>query len=110
MRKELKDTIVSSRFLQNKKKETPQLMTVLSEVTSVFPEHTYITRFKISGDSLEIVGQSNNANSLIAKLDASPNIFVPQLVSTTPDPRTGKEKFTIKAELKEPPAEEENGN
>ena len=110
LRKELKDTIVSSRFLQNKKKETPQLMTVLSEVTSVFPEHTYITRFKISGDSLEIVGQSNNANSLIAKLDASPNIFVPQLVSTTPDPRTGKEKFTIKAELKEPPAEEENGN
>lgn len=109
LRKDLKNAIVSSKFLQNKKKEMSSTVAMLSEITSIFPEHTYITRFRINDDKLEIVGQSSNANSLIPKMDESALFYNPQLVSTTPDPRTGKEKFTIKADLKEPQPEDENG-
>lgn len=110
LRKELKEVIVSSKFLQNKKKDHPALVTMFSEVTSILPDHTYITRLKIGQESIEITGQSDNANSLVPKLDKSPHWFTPHVVGgIVPDPRTGKEKFTIKADLQEPQEETEDG-
>ncbi|VAW34922.1 hypothetical protein MNBD_GAMMA01-2183 [hydrothermal vent metagenome] len=109
LRKELKEVIVSSKFLQNKKHNHPALVTILSEVTTILPDHTYLTRLKISQENLEITGQSDNANSLVPKLDESTNWYVPQIVGgITPDSRTNKEKFTIKADLKEPQIETED--
>lgn len=108
LKKELKSVIVSSKFLQTKKSNHPALVTLLSEVTSILPNTTYVTRLKINQDTLEITGQSDNANSLVPKLDQSTNWYVPQIGVITSDSRTKKEKFTIKAQLKEPQQEEEN--
>jgi len=109
LRKELKEVIVSSKFLQNKKQQSPALILLFNEVTAIMPNHTYITRFKVDSDKLEITGLSANANSLVPLLDESSLWFVPQIVGgITIDTRTKKEKFTIKAELKEPQIEAEN--
>ena len=110
LKKELKAVIISSKFLQNKKASHPALVEVLSEVTSILPNSTYVTRLKVSQDTLEITGQSDNANSLIPKLNQSNQWHVPQIGSVTSDPRTKKEKFTIKAEFKEPQEEGEDGD
>jgi len=111
LNKELKNAIVSSKFLQNKKQEHPAIMEIFSEVTSMLPDNTYLTRFKLDHNKLEITGQSANANSLIPLLNESKNWYVPQFIgAVVPDPRTNKEKFTIKAELNEPQPEEQDGN
>jgi len=111
LRKELKNVIVSSRFLQNKKQQSPALLTIFTEVTSILPTHTYVTRLKIDNDKLEITGQSDNANSLVPLLDESSHWFLPQIVcAITNDVRTKKERFTIRAELKEPKLETEDDN
>lgn len=110
LKKELKAVIISSKFLQNKKATHPALVEVLSEITSILPDSTYVTRLKVSQDSLEITGQSDNANSLIPKLNQSNQWYAPQIGSVTSDPRTKKEKFTIKAVFKKPQEEGENGD
>ena len=109
LKKELKSVIVSSKFLQNKKANHPELVTLISDVTKILPDHTYVTRLKINQNTLEITGQSDNANSLIPKLNQSANWYVPQISGgITADVRTKKEKFTIKAELNEPQPEIED--
>lgn len=109
LRKELKEVIVSSKFLQNKKQQSPALIILFNEVTAMLPDHTYITRFKVDSDKLEITGLSGNANSLVPLLDESSLWFVPQIVGgITIDTKTKKEKFTIKAELQEPQLEAED--
>ncbi|MCF6318804.1 MAG: PilN domain-containing protein [Proteobacteria bacterium] len=110
LKKELKAVIISSKFLQTKKASYPALVEILSEVTSILPNSTYVTRLKVSQDKLEITGQSDNANSLVPKLDQSNQWYTPQIGSVTSDPRTKKEKFTIKAEFKEPQMETEDGD
>ena len=111
LKKELKAVIISSKFLQTKKANHPALVEIFSEVTSILPNSTYVTRLKIDQDRVEITGQSDNANSLIPKLNESNQWYVPQIVNgITSDPRTKKEKFTIKALLKEPQPEGEDDN
>jgi general secretion pathway protein L len=110
LKKELKEVIVSSKFLQNKKEQTASLVTLISDLTEKLPDHTYVTRLRVTDDTLEIGGQSDNANSLIPKLDESKNWFSPQFKGPIrPDARTGKEIFTIEAALQEAVEGEENG-
>ena len=109
LRKELKSVIVSSKFLNNKKNDNPSLVTILSDITNRLPEDTYITRLKVNKEKLELTGQSNNASNLVPELDKSHSWFQPEIVGgVTEDRRTKKEKFTIKALLKEPQVEEED--
>ncbi len=109
LRKELKSVIVSSKFLNNKKNDNPSLVAILSDITNRLPEDTYITRLKVNKEKLELTGQSNNASNLVPELDKSHSWFQPEIVGgVTEDRRTKKEKFTIKALLKEPQVEDED--
>ena len=111
LKKELKEVIVSSKFLQTTKAQNPVLVSILSELTAYLPEHTYISRFKIGQDAFEITGFSGNANSLVPLLNKSEKWYEPRIVGAiSPDARTQKEKFTIKADLKEPQQEDEDVN
>jgi general secretion pathway protein L len=109
LKKELKEVIVSSKFLQNEKKEIVPIVTLMSDLTEKLPNHTFITRLRVTDETLEIGGHSDNANSLIPKLDESSLWFSPQFKgSVRPDSRTGKEIYTIQADLKETVEGEEN--
>jgi general secretion pathway protein L len=111
LRKELKEVIVSSKFLQNKKKSHPAIVRIISEVTSILPDHTHITRFKVSQESFEITGLSENANVLVPKLNESKSWFTPNTIGgIRPAANSNKEKFTIKALLKEPQLEDQDGS
>jgi len=111
LRKELKSVIVSSKFLKNQKDSLASMGILIADLTSRLPNSTYITRLKVNAERLEIAGQSDNANSLIPELDKSENWYAPQIVGgVVPDPRTQKEKFTIKADLQEPKEEDEDVN
>jgi general secretion pathway protein L len=82
----------------------------MSDLTEKLPDHTYVTRLRVTDENLEIGGQSDNANSLIPILNQSSNWYSPQFKGPIrPDARTGKEIFTIEAGLKEIVEGEENG-
>ncbi len=111
LKKELKEAIISSKFLQNKTKNYPHLVKILADITSIFPDDTYITRFTLNHENIQITGQSDNANSLIPKMEKSKNWYVPIFSGgVITDPRTNKEKFTIKAELNKPKEESDDNN
>jgi len=87
------------------------LVTIFADVTTRLPDHTHITRMKISYESLEITGASDNANDLIPLLDKSGNWYAPHFIGgIRKDARTNKDKFTIKAELEEPQTEDQDGS
>jgi general secretion pathway protein L len=110
LKKDLKDAIVSSKFLQNQKINHPKIVTLIMDITTKLPDTTYLTKLKIDQEELEISGLSDNANILVPELDKSSNWYAPLLKGpTTPDPRSNKERFTIIADMKEQQEEETDG-
>ena len=98
---ELNNSIQAANFLGNLKKNTPNRMLIIQELTQKIPISTYLTRIMINQERVEVVGQSDNANSLVPILNQSDMWYEPQIVgNVTIDPRTNKEKFTIKSEFK----------
>ncbi len=103
----LSDSIIAAQFLGNKRQQTPRVTGLLTELTSAVPKNTYLTRIIVNEERVEIVGQSDNANALIPILDKSAQWYSPEVSGQiSPNPRTNKETFTIKAALK--PAQEED--
>ena len=109
LRKELKQAIVSSRFLSDKQQSYKSPVRLISEVTTILPDHTYVTRLKINEEEIEISGESDNANGLIPKMDKSSLWYSPKIPQAIrPNSRTGKETFTIEASLQKPVEEGED--
>jgi general secretion pathway protein L len=108
---ELNDSIQAANFLGNLKKNTPSRMLIMKELTQKIPLNTFLTRIMIDQERIEVVGQSDNANSLVPILNQSDMWYEPQIIgNVTVEPRTGKEKFTIKSEFKPSTAAGEGGN
>lgn len=98
---ELNESIQAANFLGNLKKDTPSRLKMFSELTSKVPMDTYLTRVMINHERLEVVGESDNANALVPILNQSETWYEPQIIgNVTQNARSGKEKFTIKSELK----------
>lgn len=107
---QLNDSIQAANFLGNLKKNTPSRLLMFSELTQKVPMNTFLTRVMIDNERLEVVGESVNANALIPILNQSSLWYEPAIIgNVTQNPRTGKEKFTIRSDFK-PPESEEAGN
>jgi len=105
----LADSIQAANFLNTQRGFSPQIMSMVTELTGNIPENTYLTRIMINEERIEMVGQSDNANALVPILNNSSQWYTPQVSGQIlPDPRTGKEKFTIKADLKRQDEEDED--
>jgi len=103
---QLNESIQAANFLGNLKQNTPSRVLMINELTQKIPVNTYLTRILIDDEKLEIVGESDNANALVPILNKSDLWYEPQIIGNVTQGRTGKEKFTIKSDLK--PAIEEN--
>jgi len=83
---------------------------MVHELNQKIPQNTYLSRIIIDNERMEVVGQSENANALVPILNESDTWYEPKIVGNVrPDPRSGKEQFTIKAEL-QPTGTEEADN
>jgi general secretion pathway protein L len=101
---QLEDSIQAANFLGNLKQSMPSRVLMIAELTQKIPAHTFLTRIVVDQDKLEVVGESDNANALVPILNQSNLWYEPQIIGNVTQGRTGKEKFTIKSELK--PVEE----
>jgi general secretion pathway protein L len=101
LRKTLADSVAGANFLTDKKRSNPLTVALLDDLSRRLPEDTYLERLQIEGGKAQLQGQSKEAAKLIALIGASDCLANPSLQGQIqPDPRTGKERFQITADVK----------
>jgi general secretion pathway protein L len=99
LKKTLQDSISGANFLAEKKRKGPLVIALLDDLAGRLNDDTYLERLSIENNQIQLQGQSKEAASLIGVLSASPFLANPKLEGQIqPDPRTGKDRFTISAE------------
>lgn len=107
LKKTLQDSINGANFLAEKKRQGPLLIALLDDLAYRLDDDTYLERLSIENNQIQLQGQAKNAASLISVLTASPFLANPKLEGQIqPDPRTGKDRFTIVAEPKSVPVDQ----
>lgn len=99
-REALTALVAGQAFLDRRRAEQPTAVEVLDEVSRRLPDGTYLEKIAMEGDRLTLLGLSNAAPSLVNRLDGSPLWHSPALAGAVqPDPSTGRDRFTLTAEL-----------
>ena len=101
----LKQSVLSKSLdirsaLALRKEREHEKLRVLHTLTTVMPDHTWLTRLDVQQNIVAISGESEKSSELIEKLE-SQAIFnqVEFSSSVTRNRRTGKERFQIKMQL-----------
>ena len=71
LRRDLEKMAAASQFLVGKKASDVMIIELVDEVSRILPDHTWIARLDLSGDELQIQGQSSASASLIGIVEAS---------------------------------------
>jgi len=71
LRQDLEKMAEASQFLVEKKSTDVMAVELIDEVSRILPDHTWITRLDLSGDELQIQGQSSASASLIRIIESS---------------------------------------
>lgn len=101
LKRQLRDAIDGASFLARRKAEQPVVVDVLVEITRLVPDDTWLERLSFVGSQVQLQGQSARADKLIGILTESKCLANPQFQgSIQPDGATGKERFSLAAELK----------
>ncbi len=89
-----------TQWLINNKVHTPEIIKVLTELTHLFKDDSWLTNLQYSEMHAQIQGQSPMASALIGVLEASPYFSNVSFVSPlTQDKTTGLERFQISMDV-----------
>jgi len=98
LRNALEGSVQAANFLARQRAEQPTLLELLADLTRRIPDTTSLEKVAVNGGNVVLIGQSQQASSLVGLLQGSPLIKTPTLTgSVQTDPRTGKERFTLTA-------------
>lgn len=98
LRRDLDDAVTGANFLAVKKAEQPSMVMILHEVTELLPDDTYLTRMRAARNQLEVNGESSQAAKLVGRFSDAKQVRDAALSgSISPNSRTGKDRFNIKA-------------
>jgi len=104
-RSRLSALVEGSVFLATTRANRPTVTEVWDEVTRRVPDGTWLEKFSIQGDQLLLIGSSNDAPSLVARMEGSRLWRKPALVGALQsDTESGHSRFTLTAQLVEAPA------
>jgi general secretion pathway protein L len=93
-------------FLDRRRASQATTIEVLDELSRRLPDNTYLEKLGIEGERITLIGRSTEASALIGRLEGSPAWRAPALAGALqPDPRTGRDIFTLTAELAAAPEE-----
>ena len=102
LKKSLTDSISGANFLTDRKRNGSLTVALINDLSERLPQDTYLERLQIENKQVQLQGQAEEAAKLIALLGASPCLGNPGFQGQVqPDPRTGKERFQINADLKQ---------
>jgi len=72
IRKQIEDATEAAGFLQDRKVYNQYKSEVLAELTRILPQNTYLDRLSMHAETTQMQGKSDNAQSLIELVNASP--------------------------------------
>lgn len=109
-RQELVGLIEGQAFLDRTRAERPSTVELIDELSKRLPDSTYLEKLAIEDNSLLVMGLSREASSLIARMQGTPLWRTPALTGAVqPDPTTGRDRFTLTAEIGPPRTEAARG-
>lgn len=93
-------------FLDSKRAAQASTLEVLDDLSRRLPDTTYLEKLSIEGGRITLIGRSTEASALLGRLEGSKAWRAPALAGALqPDPRTGRDIFTLTAELGAAPQE-----
>lgn len=99
-RQQLLDQVEGVAFLERARASRPTAIAVVDELSRRLPDGAYLEKMSLEGDQLQLIGFSTEAPQLVQRLENSKLWRSPALAGAVqPDPRTGRDRFTITAEL-----------
>lgn len=105
-RAELVATLEGQRFLDQARATRPTAIEVMDEVSRRLPDGTYLEKIAIEENRLTLMGLSNEAAGLVNRMQGSPLWRNAALTGALmPDPGSGRDRFTLTAELATTPAQ-----
>ncbi len=104
-RQALVDLVEGMAFLQSTRAARPTTVEVMDELARRLPDSTYLEKLSIEDTRILLIGLSSEAPALVQRLEGSPLWRSPALAGALqPDPRSGRDRFTLTAELVVAPA------
>ncbi|HEY4529964.1 MAG TPA: PilN domain-containing protein [Luteimonas sp.] len=99
-RQALVDLVEGMAFLQSARAARPTTVEVMDELARRLPDSTYLEKLSIEDTRILLIGLSSEAPALVQRLEGSPLWRSPALAGALqPDPRSGRDRFTLTAEL-----------
>lgn len=99
---QLRQAVEGAGFLARARAARPPMLAVLADLSQRLPNSTWIERFSQNGKQIFLTGTSTEATALVQRLQGSPWLRTPALSgSVQPDAATGRDRFTLTAELAE---------
>jgi general secretion pathway protein L len=104
LRQQLQDNAGAAGFLVQRKKNTIAMLSLLQDATARLPDSAWLERFSVDNTGqIGMQGQSLQATKLLDVLKDSALITQASFQgSIQPDPSTGKERFYLTAQLRQP--------
>jgi general secretion pathway protein L len=99
-RQSLIDAVEGQNYLDQLRRGRPSAIEVLDELTRRLPDTTYLEKVAIENDRITVIGLSSEASSLVGRLEGSKLWRAPALTGALqPDPRSGRDRFTLVADV-----------
>jgi general secretion pathway protein L len=99
-RQQLVDLVEGRAFLDRMRNGRPTAIEVLDALARRLPDNTYLEKLAIENDRLLLIGLSSEASALVGRLEGARPWRSPALTGALqPDPRSGRDRFTLTADL-----------
>ncbi|MCL1636189.1 PilN domain-containing protein [Luteimonas sp. SX5] len=99
-RQQLLDLVEGAAFLERTRVGRPTAIAVVDELSRRLPDGTYLEKLSLEGGQMQLIGFSSEVGELVRQLEGSKLWRSPALSGAVqPDPRTGRDRFTMTAEL-----------
>lgn len=106
-REQLTDLIDGARFFAQQRNRHPPAVAIWNALTQRLPMNTFLEKFSLEGEQIQLIGMSHEAASLIRRLEGEPMWQKPTLTGVLQsDAGQGLDRFTITIGLTQTPADE----
>ena len=111
-RQQLVDLVEGRAHVEGVRTQRPAAIEVLDELARRLPDNTWLDKLAVDNDRVLLIGRSGEASALVGRLEGASPWRSPALTGPLqPDGRSGRDRFTIAADLAVPaPAATGGGN
>ena len=105
VRNQLAASAQAANFLSQRRAAQPTMLELIQDLSDRIPDDTSLDKLAVNQGRVVMVGQSRAAPALVGLLQASPLLSEPALSGAVQaDPRSGRDRFTLTAQLRAPEA------